>query len=174
MVTAATAHSAATRRTRARTEAQAVPAETQGYAGLITRIIAFAVDAALINCVAVLVAAVAALVASILPNSGVDHDVALVVGGAAFALWVVGYFVFFWATTGQTPGDRLLQIEVKRLDGQRVRPRQAIVRLLGIVLSLPLLLGFLPILVTDRRRGLHDWLAGTVVYSLPARERTRP
>jgi uncharacterized RDD family membrane protein YckC len=44
-----------------------------------------------------------------------------------------------------------------------MRPRHALVRLLGMLLGLVLLLGYLPILVNDRRRGLHDAMAGTVV-----------
>jgi uncharacterized RDD family membrane protein YckC len=140
------------------TEAPASP-----YVGLITRLIAFALDALVINTVAVVVGAVGALIFSILPESAVRNDVAVAVAGIAFALWIVGYFVAFWTTTGQTPGNRLMEIRVIRADGSRLLPRHAIVRLFGIVLSAPLLWGFLPILVTDRRRGLQDWLAGTVV-----------
>jgi len=133
------------------------------YAGLVTRMIAFALDAAVINMVAVLVGATVALVLSILPESRTRDDVLVVIGGIAFVLWVVGYFVAFWTGTGETPGDRLLRIRVERMDGSRLRPRHALLRLVGVVLSAPLLIGFLPILVTQRRRGLHDWLAGTVV-----------
>jgi len=40
------------------------------------------------------------------------------------------------------------------------------VRLVGVVLAtIPLFAGFLPILFTDRRRGLADWLADTVVVN---------
>ena len=39
-----------------------------------------------------------------------------------------------------------------------------IVRFVGLVLSIvPLFAGFLPVLFTKRRRGLADFLAGTVV-----------
>ena len=89
-------------------------------------------------------------------------------------LWTIGYFVAFWTTTGQTPGDHVLQIKVLRADGSRLLPRHAIVRLVGVVLSAPLLIGFLPILVSERRRGLHDWLAGTVVRAAPRRSAARP
>jgi uncharacterized RDD family membrane protein YckC len=141
------------------------------YAGLVTRLIAFALDAAVIDAIAVVVAAVAALVLSILPGGGVDSTVAVVLGGTAFALWAIGYFVVFWTTTGQTPGNRALRIAVRRIDGGRLRPRHAIVRLFGVALSAPLMLGFLPILFTERRRGLHDWLAGTVVTAEDRRVR---
>jgi uncharacterized RDD family membrane protein YckC len=41
---------------------------------------------------------------------------------------------------------------------------RSIVRVIGLGLAIvPLFLGFLPVLVDARRRGLHDLLAGTVV-----------
>ena len=79
-------------------------------------------------------------------------------------MWAVGYFVMFWATTGQTPGNRAMRICVRTTSGGRLRPRTAILRFAGLTLAaLPLFAGFLMILVDDRRRGLHDRLARTVV-----------
>jgi uncharacterized RDD family membrane protein YckC len=47
--------------------------------------------------------------------------------------------------------------------------RWALVRLVALFLAaLPLLLGFLPILLNDRRRGLQDLLGGSVVVHEPA------
>jgi uncharacterized RDD family membrane protein YckC len=140
------------------------PPDTR-YVGLVTRAIAFAADALIINGVAVVVAAVVALVFSILPSAHVPKGVSVAIGAGAFVLWLVGYFATFWTTTGQTPGNRMLGIKVVRRDGSRFRPRHAIVRLVGMIASAPLLLGYLPILVTEERRGLHDWLAGTVVIA---------
>jgi len=41
---------------------------------------------------------------------------------------------------------------------------RALVRFVGLILAIvPLLAGFLPVLVDGRRRGLHDFLSGTVV-----------
>ena len=46
------------------------------------------------------------------------------------------------------------------------RPASQFVRLVGVGLAIiPLLVGFLPVLVDDRRRGLRDFLAGTVVLT---------
>jgi uncharacterized RDD family membrane protein YckC len=89
----------------------------------------------------------------------------LAVGGALFLAWSAGYFVVFWSTTGQTPGAHLMRIRVCRADdGLVLSPSRALLRLVFLTLAaLPLLAGFLPILFDDRRRGLHDMLAGTVV-----------
>jgi uncharacterized RDD family membrane protein YckC len=147
--------------------------DTTPYIGLVTRAIAFAVDAALINLVAILVGVVVALVLSLLPASPDRDKVLAVIGAAAFTLWTIGYFVAFWTTTGQTPGNRALQIKVVRADGSRLLPRHAIARLFGLLLSMPLLLGFIPILFTERRRAFYDWIAGTVVIAAPREDASR-
>jgi uncharacterized RDD family membrane protein YckC len=139
------------------------------YQGLITRAIAFALDAAIINVVAIVVGTGAALVLSVLhlPKS---LDPALVaLGGAAFLLWSIGYFVVFWSTAGETPGDRVMRIRVCMANGGGPpRPFRALVRLGALILAaIPLFAGLLWILVDQRRRGWHDMLAGTVVVAAP-------
>lgn len=138
------------------------------YQGLVTRAIAFVIDAALVNLVAIVVAGAAALIESALslPDS---VDTVLVAGGAwLFLLWSAAYFVTCWSSTGQTPGNRIMQIRVVRAkDGAPLRPWRALLRLFGLMLAaLPLFLGFLPILFTERRRGLQDVIGGSVVVGV--------
>jgi uncharacterized RDD family membrane protein YckC len=106
------------------------------------------------------------LILSLFPLGSVAKTVLVAVGGVVFLLWVIAYFATFWATTGQTPGNRVMRIRVMRPSGARVHAWRAMVRVVGVVLAaLPLFAGFLPILFTDRRRGLADWLADTVVVN---------
>ncbi len=86
------------------------------YEGLVTRAIAFCIDAAIINGVAIVVAAGISLALSVLSVSGWEEDVLLALGGTAFVLWAVGYFVTFWSSTGQTPGSRVMRVRVCRAD----------------------------------------------------------
>jgi uncharacterized RDD family membrane protein YckC len=139
------------------------------YVGLVTRAIAFALDAALINLIAIVVATAVGLALSVLGVPDAVSIVAIVTGGVAYLAWTIGYFATFWSTTGQTPGGRLLRIRVCRADdGALLRPGRSVVRLAGVMLAaIPLGAGFLPILVDDRRRGLQDMLAGTVVVGVP-------
>jgi len=158
---------------RARARAQVVATRVHGepaqprleYQGLVTRGIAIAIDAAVVNGVAVVVVTAAGLVVSALslPNG---LDTALVALGAwVFLVWSAAYFVICWSSTGQTPGNRVMQIRVVRAkDGAALRPWRALMRLFGLMLAaLPLFLGFLPILLNDRRRGLQDVIGGSVV-----------
>ena len=145
------------------------------YEGLVTRAIAFAIDAAIINVVAIVVAAGMALALSVLHLPSGFDPVLVACGATAYALWSLGYFVLFWSSTGQTPGDRVMRIRVQVAagGGGPPRPARAVIRMGGLLLAaLPLFAGFLTILVDDRRRGLHDMIAGTVVVA--AREEPLP
>jgi uncharacterized RDD family membrane protein YckC len=143
------------------------PPQAPVYEGLVTRAIALAVDAAIVDAIALIVGVGLGLVVSTL---GFSHDLRvalLAFGGVAFVVWTVAYFTVFWSTTGQTPGNRLMRLRVCREDGAPLSPRRAVWRFGAMVLAaLPLLTGFLTVLVDDRRRGLHDMLAGTVVVGL--------
>ena len=153
---------------RVHAEVQATAPELR-YEGLVTRAIAFALDAAVINVTAIVVGAAVGLALSVLTVPDWLDTVLLAVGGAAFVAWSVGYFVVFWSATGQTPGSRLMRIRVCRAaDGEVLSPLRAALRVVYLTLAaIPLLAGFLPILVDDRRRGLHDMLARTVVVEDP-------
>src|SRR4051794_32225323 len=151
--------------------ARRVSAAPSGYGGLITRALAAALDALLINLAALAVAAVVALVLSIFPVTHDKKQVLAALGGVLFAVWVVAYFVTFWSTTGQTPGDRVMRVAVRREDGGQIEPWRALWRLVGAVVGLVLFLGYVPILLNDRRRALHDWMAGTVVVNQPTAAR---
>jgi uncharacterized RDD family membrane protein YckC len=138
------------------------------YQGVVTRGIAFALDAAVINLAALVVAIGAALILSVLSLPESFDPTLTALGGLAFAVWTVAYFTVFWSSTGQTPGNRVMEIRVTTLEDGRLRPRRALLRFCALVLAaLPLFLGFLPILLTERRRGLHDMIARTVVVDAP-------
>jgi uncharacterized RDD family membrane protein YckC len=84
--------------------------------------------------------------------------------GSGWTLIAVAYFVLFWSTTGQTPGMRVVRLRVRRPAGGTPSIGRSALRLVGLVLSvIPMFLGFLPVLFDGRRRGLADFLAGTVV-----------
>jgi uncharacterized RDD family membrane protein YckC len=150
-----------------------VDAEPEGdaserYIGLLTRVISFIGDAALINLVAIIVAIGASLILSLLHLPEDLKTILVAIGGATYILFSIGYFVFFWSTTGQTPGARVMQIKVVTARGERIKPRRSLIRCVGVVLAaLPLFAGFVPILFTRRRRGFQDWLANTLIVEAP-------
>jgi uncharacterized RDD family membrane protein YckC len=83
---------------------------------------------------------------------------------AMWSIVVAGYFVLFWTLTGETPGMRLMRLRVLDAEGQPPRFARSVLRLIGAILAaIPFFAGYLLILVDDRRRGLHDMIARTVV-----------
>jgi len=91
-------------------------------------------------------------------------------GGLLYSLMAVTllvlllYGLLFMATTGATPGLRLLRLRVINVYGEAPEWWRAVLRCAGFLLGLASLgLGFVWIGFDREKRGLHDWVAGTYV-----------
>jgi uncharacterized RDD family membrane protein YckC len=136
---------------------------TTPYAGLVTRTIALVADAILINVLAAIAGAAIGLIGSLI-GVGKPGIAAAVTGGVLWLGWTGLYFVAFWTVTGQTPGARLLGIRVVSSGDRDLGIVRSSLRFAMMVVSLiPLGAGFVTVLFDDRRRGLPDIVAGTVV-----------
>jgi uncharacterized RDD family membrane protein YckC len=150
------------------------------YAGFVARLLAFVID---VGILAISLGLIVWFVAALnglfrlenffgnLIGLSTFHNVMTVVVSLAGTLFVIGYLLFFWVLTGQTPGKMLMGLRVITLDGHHISLWRAVRRLIGLILAaLPLFIGILWVLIDTRWQGLHDKLAGTcVVYSWPAR-----
>jgi uncharacterized RDD family membrane protein YckC len=133
------------------------------FGGVATRAVALATDAALTTVIFMSVTGIAALVASLVGGLRPEWLVGVLLG-TGWILIAGAYFVLFWSSAGQTPGMRLLRLRVRDRRGNAPSIGRSLVRVIGLVLSIvPLFAGFIPVLFTERRRGLPDFLAGTVV-----------
>jgi uncharacterized RDD family membrane protein YckC len=146
------------------------------YAGIGTRALALATDGAVTIVLFMAAVGMAALIASLVGGLRPEWLVGLLLA-SGWMLVVATYFVLFWSSAGQTPGMRLLRLRVLGPGGAAPSVARSLVRLVGLVLAIvPLFAGFVPVLFDERRRGLADFLAGTVVVYEPsaARARTDP
>jgi uncharacterized RDD family membrane protein YckC len=82
-----------------------------------------------------------------------------------YTLISILYFLSGWARKGGTWGKRILGIKIYTEQGETpIGWGRAIIRLIGyFVSSLIFCVGFLMIGITNRKRGLHDMIAGTYV-----------
>ncbi len=134
-------------------------------AGLVTRALAIGVDGALVAAAFFVVTGVFDFAVSAFFEFDRSSTFAIVFG-TAFLVWLSGFYLFFfWTLTGQTPGMRFLGIRLDDYDGTpHLSPRTASRRLVGLVLAaIPFGAGFLMVLFSERRRGLHDRIARTEV-----------
>ena len=79
---------------------------------------------------------------------------------------IIVYFYFTLLETSVwqgTIGKRLLKIKVTDLKGKRINFKRATIRFLGKILSSQLLIGYIMILFTGKKQGLHDLIAKTLV-----------
>jgi hypothetical protein len=74
------------------------------------------------------------------------------------------YYAFFHAKKGQTPGKRIMELQVKTVEGKTpLGWKKAVVRQIAYILSSLVLIGPILIAVDEKKQGLHDMLAGTTV-----------
>lgn len=133
-------------------------------AGVVTRGLAFIIDAVIINLFFTVIAGAATLLATFLGGSGDGVPKGAIAVGSFTWLAVVGvYLCGFWALAGQTPGMRFLGI---RLDQRRLPLGHAFRRLIGLGLSfITFGIGFLGIVFGESRRSWADRMGRTeVVY----------
>jgi len=146
------------------------PVRPAPYAGFVTRAVALVLDVVLVDTIALVTTALGGLVLSTLTPGDLSLGLgpALAIGSGWF-VFVGGYFVACWALLSRTPGMRLMGLELAAADGGEVGLRRAILRLGGMALAaIPLGAGFLLALVDDRRQGVQDKVAGTVVLYAPS------
>ena len=93
---------------------------------------------------------------------------AIAVGGTSgfllqLAVGVV-YTIGFWIAQGATPGKMAVGIRITTVDGGDIDFGRALLRYIGYIASaIILLIGYVMIGFTREKRGLHDYIAGTVV-----------
>jgi uncharacterized RDD family membrane protein YckC len=135
------------------------------YAGPVSRLAAYVVDAFLITAMFGLIVAAATYVIDLVSNLTVEADDGLG--------WLVAYgfwaFLYMWvglAVAGRTVGMLLAGIKVVTREGRPLPPGSAAVRVVTLPLSFLLFgLGLVGIVIGRERRALHDVLArSAVVY----------
>jgi uncharacterized RDD family membrane protein YckC len=140
------------------------------YAGFASRSAAFAADVGVSAGVFMLVLAAVSFAARVLTGTDIAWNRGDIWVIIAYAAWEFVYFAYSWAANGTTVGMALFGVRVVRGDGTGLGGRRAVVRTLALPLSFLFLgLGLAGILLGDRRRALHDVIAGTaVIYSWDA------
>jgi uncharacterized RDD family membrane protein YckC len=141
------------------------------YAGIVTRLAAFAIDAFVATTLYAITGAVIQFVwSSLLGGQKLLSD-ARIASALILAIWLLIYFAYPLAVSGRTLGMAVVGLQVVTKDGGDIGGKHAIIRTLVLPFSVAfVLIGVLIMLFNRDRRALHDLIAGTaVVYSWNAR-----
>jgi uncharacterized RDD family membrane protein YckC len=144
-------------------------AEPQAYAttqlaGFWRRLAAYIIDAIVVGIVTgVIVAVINGIVQSTVDTqtySSRSGFVGLIIG--------LAYFGWLWGTRGQTLGYMALSTRVTRSDGSPITVGRALIRYLalyvsGLLCGIPLIISAFMIALSQRKQGIHDLIADTVV-----------
>jgi uncharacterized RDD family membrane protein YckC len=138
---------------------------TGHYAGVVTRLAAYLVDATLISLLFTLGLAALSLVLRVV--AGVDVPVQRGAGwwwALGFGAWALFYLAIGLVVAGRTPGMGVVGLRVVGRGGDALRSSRALGRTLAFPLSFLVFgLGFVGIVVGRERRALHDVISGTAV-----------
>jgi uncharacterized RDD family membrane protein YckC len=159
--------------------AERAPAEgTHGlqgtYAGIVSRLIAYVIDAVIVVSALTVGAYVVAAVArtmNIVEDASLEPAREALTGAIALSITFGTYLVLGWWLFGKSIGKAIMGLRIVRADGSTPGVWKSILRFVGYGLSaLFCFAGFGWIAIDNRRRGWHDHLAGTyVVYDWEAR-----
>ncbi|MCA9917431.1 MAG: RDD family protein [Anaerolineales bacterium] len=154
------------------------------YAGFISRLSAFIIDLVIVTIIIIVSTWIVSTILNffglsrlfMLPDAEGSLEVttiqpiALMLAGMSTSAFAIGYFLFSWVLTGQTPGKVIVGLRIVCLDGQPMTFARSIRRMIGYWLAaLPFFLGFMWTLLDDRRQGWHDKFAHTcVIYTWDA------
>jgi uncharacterized RDD family membrane protein YckC len=125
------------------------------YAGFWRRVAAALIDGILVGIVSGIVTAIA----------GAASDDAVVLAQILLVVAAYAYYAGMESSAYQaTVGKIALGIQVTDLNGNRISFLRALGRNLAEILSaLILLIGYIMVAFTEKKQGLHDMIAGTLV-----------
>jgi uncharacterized RDD family membrane protein YckC len=140
-------------------------ASSATHAGLASRAAAFLIDVFAVHAAFLIGTAMVGLVL-VLADANPSHGLEGALATAGWLAVAVAYFAGFWTTAGQTPGMAVFRTLVVDGGGEIPGFGRSLVRVAGGLVAVAFVfLGFLPVLVDDRRRALPDLVARTeVVY----------
>ena len=169
------------------------PDSLRGHpAGFVTRYVAFLLDVLVVALASFLFITILRvtldffgineLLAALAESRPTTPSTIVLSSAARWLITIAGGFLTFgvysilaWLLVGKTAGKALMGLRVLGQDGRRLTFWQALIRALGYYVSgLALFIGFLWVLVDDRRQTWHDKLARTlVVYEWDAQYEER-
>lgn len=133
------------------------------YGGFWIRLVAYIIDAVLLGIVGAVLFSIFGISITEPDLENYDPTVNVV----SFVIGLLYFALMESSERGATVGKMAMGLRVVTSDGQRLSFMNAVGRYFAkIVSAIILMIGFIMIAFTDRKRGLHDMIAGTLVIKV--------
>ena len=101
----------------------------------------------------------------LIPNLVFVYAIGGPIGYLLEILLGAGYVIYFWTSSGSTPGKSVMGLKVVSADGGGIiSPATAVLRYVGTLISgIALLLGYLWVIWDPKHEAWHDKMAATKV-----------
>lgn len=141
------------------------------YAGAVSRLVAFGADVGASWGLYLLGVALFNAAYKLVTGNSYNLSNHQLITVVVLAVWEFLYYSYQWAVGGRTIGMAVFGLQVVTTEGGPIGARQAVLRTLGLALSVAFFwFAFWGIIFQRERRALDDFIAGTaVVYSWDAR-----
>ncbi|MCL7476512.1 MAG: RDD family protein [Methanosarcinales archaeon] len=141
--------------------------EMNEKAGFFQRLIAYLIDSVLLTIVIGIVGAIA-----LVGNLAMMNNQTLVMAITFISLVLMmtiyfGYFIYFFGTSGQTIGKKMLNIKVVSTDGSPLTYKKGLLRVIGyMIASIPIYIGLIWMLFDKDKQNWEDKIANTYVVKV--------
>ncbi len=141
--------------------------EMNEKAGFFIRFIAYMIDSVLLTIAIGIIGAIALAGNLALMN---NQTVVLAISLLSWVIMLIvyiGYFIYFYGTSGQTLGKKMLNIKVVSTDGTPLTYKKGLLRVIGyIIASIPIYIGFIWMLFDENKQNWEDKIANTYVVKV--------
>ncbi len=141
--------------------------EMNEKAGFFIRFIAYMIDSVLLTIAIGIIGAIALAGSLAFVN---NQTVALAISLLSWVIMLIiyfGYFIYFYGTSGQTLGKKMLNIKVVSTDGTPLTYKKGLLRVIGyIIASIPIYIGFIWMLFDENKQNWEDKIANTYVVKV--------
>jgi uncharacterized RDD family membrane protein YckC len=132
-------------------------------AGFLVRLVAYIIDVIILAIVDGIIQAIF-VAPAMNPNAGGGAAALAAIGYILVLIWTFGYLIFFWTSSGATPGKMIMGLKVVTVEGGKLTIGKAVLRIIGYFVSAIIVyLGFLWVIWDKDKQGWHDKIAGTYV-----------
>lgn len=141
--------------------------EMNEKAGFFIRFVAYMIDSIVLSIALSIIMAISITGSLAMMDNQTFVLAVYLISGAIMLIVYFGYFIYFYGTSGQTLGKKMLRIKVVSTNGTPLTYKKGLLRIIGyIIASIPIYIGFIWMLFDKNKQNWEDKIANTYVVKV--------